>query len=185
MKKILFTLMTAVALLACGCDKEDDIVVDNGGGNIPEERTPDITPYLGTYLMTRTADLTITVQNVATFPIDRDLDVETITIAEDPNVQYGVIMSSTDGMYLKGTVDTVGLHLQNDTVSLSIDTMGVSGTLQVTMTHPVISAPEDGMMNWTSTAEGSANVAVPILGNLTATITGNMEYNTVASVSGK
>ncbi len=187
MKKILFTLMTAAALLVCGCDKEDDVVVnnDNNGGTTTEERTPDLTPYLGTYLMTRTADLTITVQNFATFPIDRDLDVETVTIAADPNVQYGVIMTSNDGMYLKGTVDTVGLHLQNDTVSLAFDTMNVSATLLVTMTHPVISAPENGVMNWTSTAEGSANVAVPILGNLTATITGNMEYNTVASVSGK
>jgi hypothetical protein len=36
-------------------------------------------------------------------------------------------------------------------------------------------------MTWTSTAQGSGSVTVPIFGQLTATITGNMKYRTVAS----
>lgn len=183
MKKILFTMMTVVALLACGCQKEDDNPSGNGNGTTTEERTPDITPYLGKYLMTRTTDLTITVQDMFNFPIDRDLDVETVTVAKDPNVEYGIIMTSSDGMYLKGTVDTVGLHLQNDTVSIDIDTLGMDFTILVSMTHPVISAPENGVMSWTSTAAGTATATLPIIGDLTATITGNMKYRTVASTN--
>ncbi len=179
MKKFLFTMMTIVALLTCGCEKEDDTTP--GNGNTTEERKPDITPYLGKYLMTRTTDLTINIMNLASFPVDRDLDVEVVTVAKDPNATYGIIMTSTDGMYIKGTVDTLGLHLQNDTIHLAIDTLGVDASILVTMTHPLIQAPENGVMTWTSTAEGSATVAVPILGNLSATITGNMKYRTVAS----
>ena len=181
MKKILFAMMTVAALLVCGCDKEEYYNNNNGNGTNTEERQPDITPYLGKYLMTRTTDLTITVQNMFNFPIDRDLDVEVVTVAKDPNVEYGIIMTSDDGMYLKGTVDTLGLHLQNDTIHLAIDTLGIDASVLVTMTHPIISAPVDGEMNWTSTAAGSATVALPILGDLTATITGNMKYRTVVS----
>jgi hypothetical protein len=180
MKKILLTVMTAAALLFCGCEKEPN--PSNGGnGNTPEERTPDISPYLGKYLMTRTTDLTISIMNLVTFPVDRDLDVEVVTVTADPNVQYGIIMTSTDGLYIKGTVDTLGLHLQNDTISIDIDTMGIDASVLVTMTHPIISAPQNGTMTWTSTAQGSGSVSVPIFGQLTATITGNMKYRTVAS----
>ena len=175
MKKMLFTMMAVVAILACGCQKEENINPTNN------ERKPDITPYLGKYLMTRTTDLTINVQGMFQFPVDRDLDVETVTIAKDPNQEYGIIMTSSDGLYIKGTVDTLGLHLQNDTIHLAIDTLGIDASVLVTMTHPVISVPDNGVMTWTSTAQGSATVAVPILGNLTATITGNMKYRTVAS----
>lgn len=180
MKKVIFSIMTAAALLFCSCEKDPN-PSGNGNGNNTEERTPDITPYLGKYLMTRTTDLTISIMNLVTFPVDRDLDVEVVTVAADPNVQYGIIMTSTDGLYIKGTVDTLGLHLQNDTISIDIDTLGVDASVLVTMTHPVISAPENGVMTWTSTAEGSGSVMVPFLGQLTATITGNMKYRTVLS----
>ena len=115
MKRTLLTIMTAAALLFCSCEKDPN---DNHGNNNPDEPTIDITPYLGTYLMSRTTDLVLT---VATFniPIDRDLDVETVTVKKDPNKQYGVIMSSSDGMYMYGTVDTLGLHLQNDTIRMT------------------------------------------------------------------
>ena len=121
MKKTSFILLTLAALLVCGCEKDP---ADNPGGN-SSESTIDVTPYLGTYLMTRHTDLILT---VATFniPINRDLDVETITVKKDPAQEYGVIMTSSDGMYLRGTVDTTGLHLQNDTIRFSIDTLGAN-----------------------------------------------------------
>lgn len=177
MKKLAYTLMTAIALLSWSCEKVDDYKPANG--NTTEERKPDITPYLGSYLMSRTSDLTISIMDMTSFPINYDWDMEIVTIAADPDVQYGVIMTSTDGMYIKGTVDTLGLHLQADTIDLEIDTMGVNATVLVTMTHPIISAPEDGAMSWTSVAEGSGTVTVPIIGELTATITGNMKYRTI------
>ena len=175
MKKSLFTLMVAAAMFFCGCEKDPN---DTPGGNTPEEPTIDITPYLGTHLMSRNTDLVLT---VATFniPIDRDLDVETVTIKKDPNQQYGIIMTSSDGMYLRGTVDTVGLHLQNDTITLDIDTLGVTASLQAIMVHPVIAPPVDGKMDWTSTASGTASAVVPILGQLSGTITGLMHYHTI------
>lgn len=173
MKKTSFILLTLAALLVCGCEKDP---ADTPGGN-SSESTIDVTPYLGTYLMTRHTDLILT---VATFniPINRDLDVETITVKKDPAQEYGVIMTSSDGMYLRGTVDTTGLHLQNDTIRFSIDTLGVNASLMATLSHPVISAPVNGVMDWTSTASGTASATVPILGQLTGTITGNMHYRT-------
>ena len=170
MKKTSFLLLTLAALLVCGCEKDP---VDNPA----TEPAIDVTPYLGTYLMTRHTDLIL---SVATFniPIDRDLDVETITIKKDPAQEYGVIMSSSDGMYLRGTIDTLGLHLQNDTIRFSIDTLGVKASLMATMSHPVIAAPSNGVMDWTSTAAGTASATVPILGEITGTITGNMHYRT-------
>ena len=175
MKKTLLTFMAAAALLFCSCEKDPN---DTPGGNTPDEPTIDITPYLGTYLMSRTTDLVLT---VATFniPIDRDLNVETVTVKKDPNKQYGVIMSSSDGMYMFGTVDTLGLHLQNDTIRFSIDTLGVKASLEATMVHPVIAAPVNGKMEWTSTATGTASATVPILGELTGSISGLMHYRTV------
>ena len=163
MKRTLLTIMTAATLLFCSCEKDPN---DNPGGRNPDEPTIDITPYLGTYLMSRTTDLVLT---VATFniPIDRDLDVETVTVKKDPNKQYGVIMSSTDGMYMYGTVDTLGLHLQNDTIRFA------------TMVHPVISAPVNGKMEWTSTATGTASAMVPLIGQVTGSISGLMHYRTV------
>lgn len=170
MKKTSFILLTLAALLVCGCEKDP---VDNPA----TEPTIDVTPYLGTYLMTRHTDLIL---SVATFniPIDRDLDVETITIKKDPAQEYGVIMSSSDGMYLRGTVDTLGLHLQNDTIKFDIDTLNVKASLRATLSHPVISAPVNGVMDWTSTASGTASAVVPIVGTITGTITGNMHYRT-------
>ena len=46
MKKVIFTIMTAAALLFCSCEKDPN-PSGNGNGNNTEERTPDITPYLG------------------------------------------------------------------------------------------------------------------------------------------
>ena len=119
MKKMSLILLAFAAMLTYSCEKDP---VDT-----PTEPTIDIKPYLGTYLMTRHTDLIFT---IATFniPIDRDLDVETVTIKKDPALDYGVIMTSSDGMYLKGTIDTVGLHLQNDTIRFSIDTMGINAS---------------------------------------------------------
>ena len=120
--------------------------------------------------------------------LDRGLDVETVTIKSDPLVEHGIIMSSDDGLYLHGVVDTAGLHLQNDTITLAIDTtvasFPINFTVSVSMTHPLILPPVDGKMEWTSVAEGTATV--PILGiPITATITGDMRYRTVLSDSKK
>ena len=171
MKKSFLLIALASALFMCSCEKDPD---NNPGSHEP---VIDVTPYLGSYLMTRHTDLVL---SVATFniPIDRDLDVEVVTVKKDPNQQYGIIMTSSDGMYMRGTVDTLGLHLQNDTIALNIDTLGVKASLQATMSHPVISAPVNGVMDWTSTATGTASAVVPILGNITGTITGNMHYRT-------
>ena len=174
MKKLSFILLAFVAMLTCGCEKDPS---DTPGGNNPSVPTIDIKPYLGTYLMTRHTGLIFTVAGI-NIPIDRDLDVETITIKKDPAMEYGVIMSSSDGMYLRGTIDTLGLHLQNDTIKFDIDTLNVKASLRAALSHPVISAPVNGVMDWTSTASGTASAVVPIVGTITGTITGNMHYRT-------
>ena len=83
----------------------------------PDEPVIDITPYLGKHLMTRHTDLTITAMNMFSFPIDRDLDVETVTIKSDPQVEHGIIMSSSDGMYRYVTRERIC------TSPLSLDTI--------------------------------------------------------------
>ena len=183
MKKVLFTIMTVAALMMCGCEKDPNDPSGNGN-NTPDEPVIDITPYLGKYLMTRHTDLTITAMNMFTFPLDRDLDVETVTIKTDPQVEHGIIMSSNDSLYLHGVVDTAGLHLQNDTLTITIDTtvasFPINFSVSVSMTHPVIQPPVDGRMEWTSVAEGSDTIT--ILGiTVTATITGDMRYSTILS----
>ena len=183
MKKTIFTFIALAALFVCGCEKDPNDPSGNGN-NTPDEPVIDITPYLGKYLMTRHTDLTITAMNMFTFPLDRDLDVETVTVKSDPQVEHGIIMSSSDGLYLRGVVDTAGLHLQNDTLAITIDTTVLSFPLNfsvsVSMTHPVIQPPVNGKMEWTSVAEGTATI--PILGvPITATITGDMRYRTVFS----
>lgn len=182
MKKTIFTFIALAALVMCGCEKDPND--PSSSGNTPDEPVIDITPYLGKYLMTRHTDLTITALNMFTFPLDRDLDVETVTVKSDPQVEHGIIMSSSDGLYLRGVVDTAGLHLQNDTIALNVDTtynsFPVRFTVSVSMTHPVIQPPVDGRMEWTSVAEGTASTT--ILGMpITATITGNMLYKTIFS----
>ncbi len=183
MKKKIFTLMALAALIMCGCEKDPNDPSGNGN-NTPDEPVIDITPYLGKYLMTRHTDLTITALNRFSFPLDRDLDVETVTVKSDPQVEHGIIMTSNDGLYLHGVVDTAGLHLQNDTIALVVDTtynnFPINFTVSVSMTHPVIQAPVDGKMEWTSVAEGSASTSFLGL-PLTATITGNMHYRTILS----
>ena len=173
MKKVSFIILALATVMMWGCEKDP---IDNPGSNTSEP-TIDVKPYLGTYLMTRHTDLVL---SVATFniPINRDLDVETITIKKDPAQEFGIIMTSSDGMYLRGTVDTVGLHLQNDTIRFSIDTLGVNASLMTTLSHPVIAPPQNGVMDWTSTASGTATATVPILGEIAGTITGNMHYRT-------
>lgn len=181
MKKRILTLMTIVALVMCGCEKDPNGSSNNPNGNT-DEPVIDITPYLGKYMMTRHTELSISVLNMFTFPLDRDLDVEIVTIKQDPTVEHGLIISNNDALYLRGVVDTNGLHLQNDTINLTIDTtigafpinLGVS----VSMTHPIIQPPVDGKMEWTSVASGSASTT--ILGMpVSATITGDMRYKTV------
>ena len=176
MKKSILTIITLVAIVMCGCE--------HPGGNNTSGSSVDISPYLGKYLMTRHTDLTITAMNMFTFPLDRDLDVETVTIKTDPQVEHGIIMTSNDGLYLRGVVDTAGLHLQNDTITLNVDTtysnFPVKFSVSVSMTHPVILPPVDGKMEWISVAEGTASTT--ILGiPVTATITGDMRYRTVFS----
>ena len=181
MKKRILALMTIVALVMCGCEKDPNGSSNNPNGNT-DEPVIDITPYLGKYMMTRHTELSISVLNMFTFPLDRDLDVEIVTIKQDPTVEHGLIISNNDALYLRGVVDTNGLHLQNDTINLTIDTtigtfpinLGVS----VSMTHPIIQPPVDGKMEWTSVASGSASTT--ILGMpVSATITGDMRYKTV------
>ena len=180
MKKRLLTLLAVAALLMCGCEKEDN---NNNNNNDPEEPTIDVTPYLGSYLMARHTELTLSVMDLLTFPLDRDLDVEIVTVKTDPTVEHGIIMSSTDGMYLRGVVDTLGLRLQNDTITFAIDTtvgsIPLNTSLTVSLTHPVIAPPVNGVMDWTSIANGTGSVQVPILGNLTLGVTGDMRYHSV------
>ena len=183
MKKIFLSLITVAALLMCSCEKEN-VTPGGGGGTNPDQPVIDITPYLGKYLMTRHTDLSISVLNMFTFPLDRDLDVEVVTIKKDPAVQHGLIITNNDALYLRGVVDTSGLHLQNDTISINIDTTIASVPVKfgasVSMTHPVIQPPVTGIMEWTSIASGSASTSV--LGMpVSATITGNMLYKTVIS----
>lgn len=178
MKKSILTILALAALVMCGCEKDPN---DN---ITPDGPTIDITPYLGNYLMTRHTELSISVLNLVTFPLDRDLDVKMVTIKSDPTVEHGLIISDNDALYLRGVVDTNGLHLQNDTISMPIDTtigtFHINLSVEVSMTHPVIQPPVDGKMEWTSVASGSASTT--ILGMpFSATITGDMRYKTVFS----
>ena len=111
MKKIFLSLITVAALLMCSCEKEN-VTPGGGGGTNPDQPVIDITPYLGKYLMTRHTDLSISVLNMFTFPLDRDLDVEVVTVKKDPAVQHGLIITNNDALYLRGVVATNGLHLQ-------------------------------------------------------------------------
>ena len=179
MKKSILIIMTLVALLMCGCEREPN----NPGGNTnPDEPVIDITPYLGKYLMSRHTELSINVLNMFSFPLDKDLDVEMITVKSDPTVENGIIISNNDALYLRGIVDIDGLHLQNDTVNLVIDTTiantPINFGVSVSMTHPTIQPPVNGVMEWTSIASGSA--ATTILGvPISAVITGDMRYKTI------
>ena len=179
MKKSILTIMTIVALVMCGCEKDPN----NPSGNTnTDEPVIDITPYLGNYLMTRHTELSISVLNMFSFPLDRDLDVEVVTIKTDPTVEHGLIISNNDALYLRGVVDTNGLHLQNDTITLAIDTtigsFPLNLTVGVSMTHPIIQPPVNGKMEWTSIASGTASTTILGL-PVTATITGDMRYKTV------
>ena len=179
MKKSILIIMTLVALLMCGCEREPN----NPCGNTnPDEPVIDITPYLGKYLMSRHTELSINVLNMFSFPLDKDLDVEMITVKSDPTVENGIIISNNDALYLRGIVDIDGLHLQNDTVNLVIDTTiantPINFGVSVSMTHPTIQPPVNGVMEWTSIASGSA--ATTILGvPISAVITGDMRYKTI------
>jgi len=183
MKKTILTLMTLVALVMCGCEQSSTDPGGNSNTN-SEESTVDITPYLGKYLMSRHTELSINVLGMFSFPLDKDLDVEIVTVKEDPTVENGIIMSNNDALYLRGIVDSAGLHLQNDTVNLVIDTIignnPVNFEVSVSMAHPTIQPPVNGVMEWTSIATGSASstiLGVPI----TAVLTGDMRYKTILS----
>ena len=187
MKKSILIIMTLVALVMCGCEQDPNNPGGNnnpGGGNNTNDPVIDITPYLGKYLMSRHTELSINVLGMFSFPLDKDLDVEVITVKSDPTVENGIILSNNDALYLRGIVDTDGLHLQNDTVNLIIDTTIASYPLNfgvsVSMTHPTIQPPVNGVMEWTSIATGSASTAVLGL-PINATLTGDMRYRTVLS----
>lgn len=185
MKKSILTIITLVALVMCGCEKTPDNPGGNNGSDDPSVApSVDITPYLGKYLMSRHTELSIDVLGMFSFPLDKDLDVETVTVKRDPTVENGVIISNDDALYLRGIVDSAGLHLQNDTVTFVIDTTivntSVNFSVGVSMTHPTIQPPVNGVMEWTSIASGSASTT--ILGMpINAVITGDMRYKTILS----
>ncbi|MBR4646660.1 MAG: hypothetical protein IKO75_06080 [Bacteroidales bacterium] len=187
MKKSILIIMTLVALVMCGCEQDPNNPGGNnnpGGGNNTNDPVIDITPYLGKYLMSRHTELSINVLGMFSFPLDKDLDVELVTVKSDPAVAHGIIISNNDALYLRGIVDTDGLHLQNDTVNLVIDTTIANTPLNfgvsVCMTHPTIQPPVNGVMEWTSIATGSASTTV--LGiPINATLTGDMRYRTILS----
>ena len=176
MKRLFFLLMTFAALTFAACS--DEPVTPAGDSSTPGT-TVDVTPYLGEYLMTRTADLTISVGSYVTIPIDRDLNLERVTVREDPTRADGIVMTSSDGMYLRGTVMSDGLHLQNDTIGFDVDTLGVNASLQMIASHPVIAQPVDGVLDWTSTVSGTPTVTLPVFGQLSCTISGDLHYHSV------
>ncbi len=166
----------AMTFAACG----DHPVSPSGEDPDPiPGTTVDVTPYLGKYLMTRTGDLSISIGTLFTFPLDRDFDVEIVTVKKDPTHADGIVMTSTDGMYLRGTVLEDGLHLENDTIGFAIDTLGIDVSLQMIAAHPVIAAPKNGVLDWTSTVSGTPSVTLPVIGPVTCTITGDLHYHSV------
>ena len=182
MRKTLLALCAAIALLMCGCEKEEYHNF-NPAPTPPEEPTIGIADYVGNYLMTREADFNIQVMDWFAFPLQRDLNVEVISIRTDPLTDNGVILSSTDGLYLHGTVDEKGLHLENDTVGFTIDTvlniLPLNTNLTISMTHPVIAPPKHGVMKWTSMASGTGMQPLPWLDPFTVSIVGVMRYRSV------
>ncbi len=176
MKRMFYLLMVFAAMAFVAC--EDDPVTPSGDEPTPGTTVADATPYLGEYLMTRTADVSISIGTVLSFPIDRDFDIERVTVREDPTRDGGIVMTSSDGMYLRGTVMADGLHLQNDTIGFAIDTLGVNASLQMIASHPVIAQPVNGVLDWTSTVSGTPTVTLPI-GQLSCTISGDLHYHSV------
>ena len=180
MKKSILTIITLVAIVMCGCEQNPN----NPSGNNTSGSSVDISPYLGKYLMSRHTELSINVLGMFSFPLDKDLDVETVTIKSDPTVENGVIISNNDALYLRGIVDSAGLHLQNDTVTFVIDTTiantPINFSVGVSMTHPTIQPPVYGVMEWTSIASGNASSTVLGL-PINAVITGDMRYKTILS----
>ena len=170
MKRILLLLMAVATMTFVACSDENAT---------PDGSAVDVTPFLGEYLMTRTADLTLSFGTYLSFPIDRDLNIERVTVRRDPNHTNGVVMTSSDGMYLLGTVMEDGLHLQNDTIGFDVDTLGVNASLQMIASHPVIAQPVDGVLDWTSTVSGTPTVTLPVLGQLSCTISGDLHYHSV------
>ncbi len=176
MKRLLDVLMAFATMTFAACS--DEPVTPAGDDSTPD-LTIDVTPYLGEYLMTRTADLTISFGTYITIPIDRDLNLERVTVREDPAHTNGILMTSSDGMYLRGTVMEDGLHLQNDTIGFAVDTLGVNASLQMIASHPVIAAPVNGVLDWTSTVSGTPTVTLPVFGQVSCTISGDLHYHSV------
>jgi hypothetical protein len=176
MKRMFYLLMAVATMAFAACS--DDPVTPNGDNSNPGANV-DVSPFLGDYLMTRTADLTLSFGTYLSFPIDRDLNIERVTVRRDPNHTNGVVMTSSDGMYLLGTVMEDGLHLQNDTIGFAVDTLGVNASLQMIASHPVIAQPVNGVLDWTRTVSGTPSVTLPIIGQVTCTITGDLHYHSV------
>lgn len=175
MKRLLFLMMALAAMTFVACVDEPVTPSDDNH----DSNTVDVSPYLGDYLMTRTADLSIVFGSYITIPFDRDLDIERVSVRRDPAHEDGILMTSSDGMYLRGTVMEDGLHLQNDTITFIVDTLGVNASLQMIASHPVIAAPVNGALDWTSTVSGTPTVTLPIIGQVSCTISGDLHYHSV------
>lgn len=184
MKKSLLTILSAMALIFCSCQKEDQPNNNNNNNNDEPEKV-DVTPYLGAFNLTRTAELNIAVLTF-NIPFNRELGSEPAVITADPTREGGVIMTLADTRQLQGTVTNDGLTLDNEVLTIDIDTsftyatatIPIQASVDITAQHPTIAAPADGMMEWSSDASGSAQVAtgIPMLGTLSANITGTIHY---------
>lgn len=184
MKKARYTLLTLLlATLSLGfasCEKEDRIRPIEKEDPIVEEETIDVSSYLGEYVVKRNFTLTFVMGDIA-LPLTDNLDAEFISIQRDPERQDGVMLSTAEGLLLYGYVDQEGLHLQNSTRHHAFTLFDYTPLdVTLTLTHPVIAPPMDGIMDWTSVATGTGIIDLPFSDPSTYTVKGYFHYHTVS-----
>lgn len=180
MKKVLFALMAAAAMTFCSCEELENMVERNED-SLDTLPAGDIAPYLGTYTLDRSLNANLSILTFSV-PVNRDLESRVVYVTKDiaSENENAVIMTVEDGTIMKGRVTAEGLRLEDDVIDVAIDTtvsnIPINAVVKATMVHPLIAAPVDGHMEWTSNASGSASVQVPMMGNVNATLSGNVVY---------
>lgn len=180
-RSALITLMFATLTFCfASCEKDDSIRPIEKEEPIVEEEPLDVSSYLGEYVVKRNFTLAFVMGDIS-LPLADNLDAEFINIQRDPEREDGIILSTTEGLLLYGYVDQEGLHLQNSTRHHAFTIFDYT-PLDVTLslTHPVIAPPQDGIMDWTSVATGTGIIDLPFNEPSTYTMKGYFHYHTVS-----
>jgi len=135
MKRLLICFLAVGALALTSCNK-----------NYAED-------FVGTYNSIQTMNVTVTCtvmgQTDTETEIDTVRDTIVIALAGDDG---GVTLTNPMGEgVIKGTVDKNGLHIDNQTITESDE----DGTYSITFAFPIIEAPQNGKLAWTSDITGT------------------------------